>query len=219
MNFSKIIIISSHLPILLTALYAAFSYKTLGHHLKVFSWFIFLSGVTQLMSLLFWFKSKNNMPILHFYTAAGFICLAWFYGTVLNNFINAKIIWSMAILFLLFTTINTLFIQNVFTFNSNALAVESIQIVILALFTFIFFLNNIVKESSKLDIKSLNWINSGLFIYYASVLLIVYFGATITQSFSKTLNRYTWMFHSFFSVVMYTCFFISLWKRSKTLTS
>jgi hypothetical protein len=215
MNFSEIVIIVSHLPILLTVVYAAWHYRALGKELKVFSWFIFLSGIVQFNSLLFWYMGKNNMPLLHFYVAAGFACLAWFYKTVLRNFISAGIIWSIAILFLLFTIINSLFVQNIFTFNSNALVAESVLIIILALFTFIFFLNDIVKETGGHEIKSLNRINSGLFIYHSSVLLLFYFDATITRIFSKNINQYTWVFHSFFSVVMYTCFFIGLWKRSK----
>jgi|SRR5690349_10560748 len=216
MTFSEIIIVLSHVPILLTVVYAAVFYKQLDYVLKVFSWFIFLSGSIQFTSLAFWYASKNNMPLLHVYVAAGFICLAWFYKTLLNGFINAKIIWLIAILFLLFTIINSLFFQTVLTFNSNALTVESILIIILALFTFRFFLNDIVKESSGRNIKSLHWINSGLFIYYSSSMLIFYFGAIITNTFSRNNNLVTWLFHSFFSIVMYTCFFIGLWKRSKT---
>ncbi|MEZ2440432.1 hypothetical protein AB6805_01825 [Chitinophaga sp. RCC_12] len=215
MSFSETIILLSHVPVLLTVVYAALHYSKLPRELKVFSWFIFLSGVIQFTSLAFWFVSKNNMPLLHIYVAAGFLCLAWFYNTLLNGFIDARIIWSIAILFLLFTTINSLFIQPVHTFNSIALTVEAILIVILALFTYRFFLSDIVKETSGRNISSLNWINSGLFIYYSSSILIFYFGAVIT-AFSRSLNLYTWIFHSFFSIVMYTCFFIGLWKRSKT---
>jgi hypothetical protein len=216
MNFSETVIIASHVPILLTVVYAAIHYKKMRRELQVFSWFVFLSGITQFVSLAFWFARQNNMPILHFYVATGFICIAWFYNTVLRGFINAKIIWSVAILFLLFTVINSIFIQSVFTFNSYALTLESILIVILALFTFMFFLNDIVKETTGHDLKGLNWINSGLFVYHASNLLIFYFGAVITQTFSKNLNLYTWILHSFFSIVMYACFFIGLWKRSRT---
>lgn len=216
MIFSRTIIILSHLPILLAVVYAAWHYKKLGRELKVFSWFIFLSGIIQFTSLAFWYAGKNNMPLLHFYVAAGFACLAWFYKTVLNNFISAKIIWSVTVLFLIFTLANSLFAQDIFTFNSNALVVESVLIIILALFTFTFLLNGIVKETGRHDSRSLNWINSGLFIYYSSSLLIFYFGTVITQAFSRYLNLYTWVFHSFFSMVMYTCFFVGLWKRSKT---
>lgn len=216
MNFAQTIILSSHVPILVTVVFTAVRYRTLGPELKVFSWFVFVSGLVQFVSLGFWFASRNNMPLLHLYVAAGFACLAWFYGSVLKGFIDAVIIWSVTILFLLFTLINSLFFQPFLTFNSNALTAESVLIIILALFTYIFFLNDIVREKSGKDIKSLTWINSGLFIYYSSTLLIFYFGATINQVFSKDLSQYTWIFHSFFSVVMYIFFCIGLWKRSET---
>ncbi|NML37717.1 hypothetical protein HHL17_10980 [Chitinophaga sp. G-6-1-13] len=216
MSFSETVIVLSHVPILVTVVYAAIHYGTFPRELKVFSWFIFLSGIIQFTSLGFWFNSKNNMPLLHLYVAAGFLCLAWFYNTILNRFIDAGIIWLIAILFLLFTIANSLFIQPVHTFNSIALTVESILIVILSLFTYRFFLSDIVKETSGANIKSLTWINSGLFIYYSSSILIFYFGSVITIDFSRNLNLYAWIFLAFFSIVMYTCFFIGLWKRSKT---
>lgn len=156
------------------------------------------------------------MPLLHFYVAAGVPTLVWFYKTIMQEFINASIMWSIAGLFLVFTIINSLFIQNIYHFNSYALVVESIIVIILALFTFIFLLNDTMKETGIPDIKSLSWINTGLFIYYLSCLLIFYFGDAILSRFSKDLSGLTWIFHSFFSVVMYTCFIIGLWKRSKT---
>jgi hypothetical protein len=148
--------------------------------------------------------------------AVGFACLAWFYNTVLKGFIDGRIIWGVTLLFLLFTTLNSIFFQPLFRFNSYALTVESVLIITLSIFTFIFLLNDIVKETSGADVKSVNWINSGLFIYYSSSLLIFYFGDTIIHLFSKTFSRYTWVFHSFFSMVMYTFFCIGLWKRSRT---
>jgi hypothetical protein len=216
MNFPETIIILSHVPIGVTVGYASILYKRLDADLKVFSWFLFLSGLIQFVSLYFWFHRWNNMPLLHLYTAAGLLCLAWFYQKVLNGFINVWIIWSVTALFMLFTVINSLFIQPVMTFNSNALTIESVLITILSLFTFTFLLNDSVRQSGGHDTKSLSWINSGLFIYYSSSLLIFYFGATFTRTFSSQLNQYTWILHSFFSMVMYTCFFIGLWKRSKT---
>lgn len=153
------------------------------------------------------------MPLLHVYVAGGFFCLALFYKTVLHDFISEKIIWGMIISFFLFTFSNSLFVQNIFTYNSNALTVESVLVIILSLFTFILLLNDIVRETRPRLIKSLNWINSGLFIYYSSSLLIFYFGDIITVFSSSDLVKYIWVLHSFFSMVMYTCFFVGLWKR------
>lgn len=156
------------------------------------------------------------MPVLHLYVASGLPCIFWFYKTVLGDYIHTRIFAGTAAAFLAFTIVNSLFVQDIFRFNSNALTVESTLIIIIALFTFIFLLNDTVKEVNIPDRKGLTWINSGLFIYHLSCLLIFYFGDTIIFHFSLELSRFTWIFHAFFSIVMYTCFFTGLWKRSKT---
>lgn len=204
------------LPVLVTSSYGLIVYRRLTGELKIFSWFLFLSGIIQIISSILWFNKKNNLPLLHLYVAGGFLCLAWFYATVLKGFINQKIIWAGAILFTCFTVINSLFFQQINTFNSNALTVESVLVIIMSLFTFIALLNDIVKEQKLRLIKSLNWINSGLFIYYTSSLLIFYFGDLFTKRFPVFLNQYTWTLHTLFLLVMYSCFFVGLWKRPRS---
>ncbi|MDB5211016.1 MAG: hypothetical protein JWQ30_1843 [Sediminibacterium sp.] len=215
MTLTKFIIVLSHIPIFITALYAAFLYRSLGKALKRFSLFLFLSGIIQGISLAFWFLNKNNFPLLHIYIAIGFCILAWFYKTVLKGFINPKIINITIVIFLLFTLVNSLFFQTIFTFNSYALVLECILIIILSLSTYIFFINDIAMESRIENITSINWINSGLFIYNTSSLVIFYFGDYFTRHFPEYINRYTWVLHSFFSMVMYTFFYIGLWKRRR----
>ena len=216
MGFVSTVLIISHLPILVAVISAVFLYPALGKALQAFSWFLFLSGAVQFASLLLFLTGKNNMPLLHFYVAAGLPVLLWFYKTVLGDFISSIIIWGIAACFLVFTAVNSFFIQDVYRFNSNALTVESVIIIILSLFTFIFFLNTTMRTTGIEDRKSLNWINSGLFIYYLSCLLIFYFGDIILFRFSRDTSGITWIFHSFFSIVMYSFFIIGLWKRSRT---
>jgi hypothetical protein len=202
-------------PVLITAGYALFIYRQLGKELRIFSHFLFLSGIIEITAKILWFQSKNNMPLLHFYVAAGFCCLCWFYSVALDNLISKKIIWATAALFLVFSFINSLFFQDIFAFNSNALTTECILVVILSLSTFIVLLNDIVRETREHLIKSLNWINSGLFLYYSSTLVIFYFGDLFTRSFPVHLNQYTWVLHSLFMTVMYTFFMIGLWNRPR----
>lgn len=210
---AKLIIIISHLPILGTSCYSLMRYKTLDRELKIFSWFLFVSAIIQIASLALFLFKINNMPLLHLYVAAGLFCLAMFYQAVLEKFVSEKIILGIILIFLAFTIINSLLIQNILTYNSYALTVESVIIIILSLFTFMLLMNDIFRESRTRLVSSLNWINSGLFIYYSSSLLIFYFGDLITSFSSSHLVKYTWVAHSFFSMVMYTCFFVGLWKR------
>jgi len=155
------------------------------------------------------------MPLLHLYVAGGFVLLSLFYNSVLNGFINKNIILITVVLFSLFTVINSSFIQKIYVYNSYALTIESIIVIIFSLSTYMLLLNDIVKEKNTYTIKSLNWINSGLFIYYSSGLLIFYFGNLITAFSPSYLVEYTWVLHAFFSTVMYACFFTGLWKQPK----
>lgn len=209
------IVLLSDVPVLAAVLAAVAFYGTYSKPLKVFSVYIFFSGFIQFVSLLFWMAGKNNMPVLHVYVALALPCLVWFYQTVLAKVINRSIFIGIAGIFAVFTLINSLFFQDLFRFNSNALVVMSMLLIILALFTFVFLLNDTVRETHIPDRKSLGWINSGLFIYHLSCLLIFFFGDTIIFRFSLALSRFTWAFHALFSIIMYTCFFIGLWKRSK----
>lgn len=202
-------------PVLITAGYALFIYRKLAKELQVFSWFLFLSAIVEVASKILWFQSRNNMPLLHFYVAAGFFLLALFYQRVLNDFINKKIIRVVLIIFLTFTIINSLAIQPLTTFNSYALTLESVLIIILSLSTFILMMDDIVRKKRLNIARSLNWINSGLFIYYLSSLLIFYFGDLITLLSPSHLVKYTWVIHAFFSFIMYCCFFVGLWCRQK----
>lgn len=209
----------SSIPVFITAIYAVIVFRKLDGALKIFAYFIFLSGLTELASTILWHKAINNFPLLHVYVAVGFILQVWFYNEVLKKFINKKLMLAFGVIFTSFTIINSAFFENIYSFNSNALSVQSILVIILSISTYMLFINDIVKSDKDFSfIKSLNWINSGLFIYYTSSLLIFYLGDFFTENYPVILNQYTWAIHTIFLIVMYFCFFVGLWKRPRKLT-
>lgn len=215
MSLAQYIILLAHLPVFITAGFAAYVYKRLGKELRTFAWFLFLSGVIQAVSLVCWFGNINNLPWVHLYTLLGFICLAAFYVQVLQGFIKPRVIWGTAIAFTLFTLCNSLFIQPIFTFNSYALTVQAVLVVIVTLSAYMLFLQKATKANRVGWMKSFHWINSGLFIYYSSSLLIFNLSSLFARYFSPETTRYIWVVHDFFSVIMYTCIFIGLCKQTR----
>lgn len=215
MSVTEIVIYASYLPIVAATVYAVALYRNLPHELKVFTCFIVLSCIIQLAGLVLVLCHRHNMPLNHVYVALGFAAIAWFYRTVLAELVKPSIIWGLAAAFIVYTALNSAFIEPINTFNSMAETVESVLVVVLSLSTYIVLLNHIVKEKRKLLIGSINWINSGLFIYNASSLLINY----ITNYVSKTINEYIWILHAIFSMVMYCCFIIGYWKRNQQQAS
>jgi hypothetical protein len=216
MSVARIIIIVSHIPVFAVALYALFIYTRLKVELKAFAWFLFCSGMLQLVSLIYWFLEKNNLFILHFLVPIGFVFLAAFYRNVLKGFLHPMILMVVAAGFVLFSVINTLYFQPLSVFNSNALTVECVLLVILSLSTYTLLLNKTIINRDSKAFAGINWINSGIFIYHSSTLLIFYFGEYITSNIDLELSRYTWVVHSAFSVIMYFCFWKGLWNRATT---
>jgi hypothetical protein len=206
--------------IVITALYGIILFRKLHQSLRYFCWFLFMSGATEVVSKIFFIQRINNLPLLHLYVAGGFVCLALFYEAVLDGFIDKKIIRSIMMTFLVFTVTNSIFIQPFTTFNSYALIGECIVLVILSLTTYLVMMDDVVKRKRQELASSLNWINSGLFIYYSSSLIIFYYQSffdsdRLFRFFPKQYTLQTWMLHAFFSLVMYSCFFVGLWKRPK----
>lgn len=215
MGFSKLILVLSNLPILVAFLLVIDGYRRFNKELRVFSIFIVLSTVLQILSLVLWFYRINNLPILHIYVGLGFVCLTWFYSTIMEDYIHKWVFAVIAILFLGFTVINMFIIQGPWSFCSNSLTVESILVIVFSLSTFNLFLNETVRKNNHQNLISLNWINAGLFLYFISCLLLFYFGEFITETTSVREFQSTWILHSIFSTVMYICFSIGIWKHRK----
>jgi hypothetical protein len=212
----NLIIEYASIPVYVVTIYTIIIYQKLGRELRIFAYFIFLSGLIELSSTILWYNKTNNFPLLHIYVAVGFLTQIWFYFEVLKKFINKKLIWTLGILFTAFTISNSIFFESIYSFNSNALTVQSVLVIILSISTYMLFINDIVKsETDIVLVKSLSWINSGLFIYYSSSLLIFYLGDFFTKNYSVKLNQYTWTIHTIFLIVMYICFFVGLWKRPR----
>lgn len=215
MNWISVVLNCANIPVLVAASYAAIRYKVLPKELQLFCWFIFFSTAIQFVSFFLWLNTLNNLFLSHIYVAVGFLLLCWFYEHLLQTWINRKIIRWIAFAFFIFCLITSWFVQTIYTFNSYALSVESILVIILSLTSSIILLNESVKTSRKHLVKSLNWINSGLFIYYTSSLLLFYYGKFIMHFLPIVISKYIWVLHAFFSSVMYLCFFIGLWKRPR----
>jgi hypothetical protein len=216
-NLVKAILVISCIPVFVAAIYAAIIYSHLGKTLKRFSFFLFLSAAMQLASGIAWWCGMNNMPLLHLYVAVGFVCIALFYREVFKDVLHPQVMLLVCAAFILFALYNIFPIEMVFRFNSKVLTAQSVLVIIFALSTFLLLLNEQSKEVLIPERKILNWINSGFFIYYSSSLLIFYFSDVMARVLPVYLNQNTWILHSFFSIIMYSCFIIALWKRPKSL--
>lgn len=177
--------------------------------------FVYFSFFCQSVALALWLNGLNNLWILHFNVPLAFALLGFFYMKIWKRYVHQFLIPSIIVFFLVFSLVNSLFFQDIYSFNSNALTVQSMLLVILSLASF----GLLIRETSQKYMpitSSLSWMNSGIFIYYASSIVLFFFGDIImTRSFPKSAGRMAWIPHSVFSTIMYICFLFGLWKSPK----
>lgn len=216
MSLVNAILLLTNVPIFIVALYSAFYYQRFGRELKIFSLFLFLSAVIQGTSVVLYLFDMNNMPFLHMYTSVGGVLLILFYRAILKKYLSERILAWLAVLFVLFSVLDSLFYEHIFSFNRYALILQSMIMLILGIATFSLLLQEKSHLENELLRKSINWINSGMFIYFCSTLILYYFDDYLEQINIDYINfRLLWILHSLFTVTMYSCFFIGLWKSPK----
>lgn len=201
---------------MVTAAYVLVVYKQLNSELRIFSYYIFFSFVIQIVSFSLSSLHINNMLFLHLNVYGSIGLLGWFYAEVLNGFISKRVIASIVAIFWFGCIIDIIVNNPLMQFNSMLLTVECILMIIISLFTFSFMLNDNIRVLKKDIFYSLMWINSGIFIYFTSNILLFFFNNAITaMAVGTKMGSKMWVFHAFFIVIMYCCFFIGLWKRQR----
>lgn len=214
-DWVKLILIATDVPVVIAAVLGVLSLRTKDKLTNIFGVFLLYSGIIQILALLLWLLKINNMPLLHLYVPSGFILISMFYGVVFKTLINPIILKVLAIGFVVYSLLNTIFIEDLFSFNSYALSVESILLIILSIFTYLVFLGRKKDADNVQEKTGIIWINSGIFLYYTANLLFFYFGSYIMSRLSVSASSYTWAFHSFYSIVMNCLFIVGLWKRRR----
>jgi len=214
MDHKDIISFITKTPLLFALVIAFRNYFRFSIELKVISWYVFLSVIVQFLSQYLASQKIHNLYLLHIFVPTSFICLSIFYQKVFASFLNRSVLWWILGLFIIFSILNSLYWQTLDTFNSYALSLESVLLIIYSLSLFALLLNESVREEKKAILSSLRWINAGILIYYISGLLIFYFGVFLTR-FSFENFQISWLFHSFIYIVQFICISIGLWKYQK----
>lgn len=212
MTSAQFILISLHLPVIASMVYALVAKTGEETIAKLLKLFLITTGALQLISLLLWFLNINNLPVLHLLVPLRFILIVLMYKSILKGYIRLWILYLLMIGFGLYSVINTLWVEPWNTFNAQAMTIESVLLVILSLSAYIFLMDKQMTKHLGDDLQPSEWTNAGVFLYYTSSLLLMYFGEYIIRVLSSQLNRYTWIMHGIFCIIMYYCFWRSLWN-------
>jgi hypothetical protein len=190
-------------------------FKRLLPEFRVLALYVFLSAGVQAGAWLLASRGINNLALSHIYAVLGFMVLANFYRLLVRPFIRGRLFVFIAVGYLLLAVMNVILWEPLHTFNSIPLTAEAVVFIILSLSTFVLTLTEDLNQHLRPMLRSLNWINSGILLYFAGSLLLFYHGETIIHVIIGRWGVYTWTVHAVLSIILHTCLLIGLWMSPK----
>lgn len=175
---------------------------------------IVLIFIVEIIANILWRKKINNLPIYHFYAIFEFILILNIYRIVLINTFSKKFFIFLSIGFTIFAVINTIFFQNLYTFNSNVTTLLGIIVIFLALSYFYTLLKEV--KYSALETNPMFWINSGFLIYFSSNLLLFFINNNLFKG-STEASYLVWGLHAIVNMVLIIFYIVALWVNPKKL--
>jgi hypothetical protein len=163
-----------YLLLLFTAfLVGLFNLKKLSRPYKLLTIFLLITFISESVTRVFIKEFRNSCPPYHIYQPLQYFFITAFYLSYLKKS-TAIISWSW-VLFTLFTILNLIFFQNVWTVPTNAMLPANIAYVLCALLLF----KNMLQNTDEQPL-----LRQGLFWYNTSTLVLF------------TFNFFCWSFYN-----------------------
>lgn len=196
--------------VLFAALVGILQYKFIRPKLNYIFLYVCVSSVTQLAITLFYFAGfKRNLPALHFYLLFEFALISLFYLRHLDNYINRKWIYFISSVFIIYSVINSIFIQNITDYPNIPRAIEAL---ILIVFSLIYF-NKVLIEAkiSALTKEPLIWINLAVLIYFSGN-FVYHIMFNMILEYSRETARMIGILFTLLNIIYYILIAIGFWK-------
>ncbi len=202
--------------ILIVFLIGILRYRKLSSELRYIFYFVVFGGITELFSD--YYKAhigRNTMPIGHIYIPLSILLLCFFYRKLLNGYIRLWIIDSLILAFIIFSVIDTVFIQSFFAFPNIIGACGALILAVLS----VMYFSKIMTEAKieKLWMEPLIWINSAILFYFAGS-FFYYILFNINVKFSNEFARLTVRIFGILNIIFYALigFIFMITARHKT---
>lgn len=173
--------------------------------LRSLSLFLVLSTLTEIVAIALFFYKKNNFPVLHVFTLLEFGFLSYLYSEHIYKLIPRMVIFTLVIAFTVFSVINSLLLQSLYTFNTYARGIEFLILLFYAI-VHIYLLNT--ENSGMLLQMPMFWITLGILLYYASSFFVVLMVNLVLPQVNLV-----WALHNIFLLLHYLFFAKALWIR------
>ncbi len=183
-------------------------FKALPSEGKILLCYLITDMLVSATSSALAFNHIRNLPLYHIATIIETMMLLYFFYFVFHTRKSEKYLKSAILLFPVLGLINIIFFQHIYQFNSYMLSLQSIIIIVLC---FLYWWHHENDTETKWSAIPLNWIISGLLIYFSSTFILLTFSNMIISS-SKSVSIMMWNIHATLTIIMYLLLSIGISK-------
>jgi hypothetical protein len=172
--------------------------------LRVIFFYLIFSGLSDVAERIVGSYHINNLPLLHVYTVLEFLFIIYFLQVALKNRAISKLIWALMIVFPVFCVLDLVFLQSIYQFNSYPRPVAAL--IIIGFCIYYFFSRGGADNPKPWINEPLNWIMTGLLVYFGSSLLHFAFLNVLYEHASLQVNYIFGTIHATLVMLMYLLF-------------
>jgi hypothetical protein len=185
-------------------------YHSISLELKVLFYFLVVSVALYVTSTLLANYHTSNTFIIHADTIIESLFLLRFYYIISSRpAVKQWIVW-LAILFPLFCCVNILFLQGLDRHNTYSRPLEALIFILLSM-NYWWHTGNGEPVDSWVNMP-LNWIISGLLLYFAGAIFLFAFSNFLAYRYSSAVNLIVWNMHATLVLIMYLLFAVGFIK-------
>lgn len=193
--------------------------KNSPFYLKIFSAFLFLTLLEEVLALYLNSIGKTNIPLYNFFTAFEFCFYLWIINLVINSSRVKTIIKITIVLYAFLATVNILFIQKIKTFHTVTYSLGCLLIVIFCIYYFLELFR--LPKSTSLTTNPAFWICSGLLFFYCCgfpLYGLINYWSNISKLVVTNFDR-IFTILNIFLYTLFTIAFLCVRARKYTLSS
>ena len=205
--------------VVFTVVFACISIFLFGKSSKVNNQlviYIIVAGSIEVVSFIFAEFKMNNLRFIHLYTVLDFVLLSVLLRRVIMLLKGKFDIQIIYIPVLILLVLNTVFLQGLDIYNSNASTLSSITIIGFCLYSFALLLNDSAERASyetDNSTSNIKLILTGIFISHATALSVMFLSNMILQ-ISSEQTLIIWMIRAIMILIAKVLFFIALSKTA-----
>jgi hypothetical protein len=182
-------------------------YKKLGKAVHALIIYLCIALLINIGGIIMASYNKNNLPLLHVYTAFEMVAVTWYYKRAFATKQADKWMRLIMIIYPILCIINFSFFQSIYTFNTYTRPLEAIIVIV---FSGVYLSAPGTTNKNQLTASAGRWIASGFMLYFCTSLFQFVFSNVMHNHASREMRLLVWNIHDTFVLIMYIFFFIAI---------